>query len=81
MLTGFIRKNINNISIFIFLILYITIVATKPAFLFNMDGSIKQFGYGYRNKTIIPFWLLSYLLGVFSYLGVLYYITYPKIIY
>jgi hypothetical protein len=56
-------------------------VATKPAFLFNMDGSIKQFGYGYRNKTIIPFWLLSYLLGVFSYLGVLYYITYPKIIY
>uniref|UniRef100_A0A6C0AWN7 Uncharacterized protein n=1 Tax=viral metagenome TaxID=1070528 RepID=A0A6C0AWN7_9ZZZZ len=81
MLDRFIRSNINNISIFIFLVLYITIVAAKPAFLFNLDGSIKQFGYGYHDKTVIPFWLLSYLLGVFSYLGVLYYVTYPRIIY
>ncbi len=81
MLTNFIRNNINNISILVFLILYISIVASKPAFLFNDDGSIKQFGFGYKEKTVVPFWLLSYLLGVFSYLGVLYYVTYQRIIY
>lgn len=81
MLNNFIRNNINNISILIFIILYSSVVLSKPAFLFNIDGSIKQFGVGYNDKTVVPFWLLSYILGVFSYLGVLYYVTYPRIVY
>ena len=35
---------------------------------------------GYKNKTILPIWLLSIILGIFSYLVVMYYITYPKLI-
>lgn len=77
----FIRNNINNISIIIFVVLYSAIVFSKPAFLFNNDGSIKQFGVGYSNKTVVPFWLISYLLGIFSYLGVLYFITHNRIQY
>jgi len=43
------------------------------------DGSIRQFGVGYRNKTILPVWLLAIILGILSYLFVLYYLAYPRI--
>ena len=66
MTNEFIRNNINNISIVLFIILYSMVVLSRPAFLFNQDGSIKHFGFGYSDKTIIPFWLISYLLGIFS---------------
>ena len=51
----------------------------KPAFLYNRDGSIRDFGVGYKNKTIVPLWLFSIILSIFSYLFVLYYLAYPKI--
>jgi hypothetical protein len=51
----------------------------KPAFLYNKDGSIREFGVGYKNKTILPIWLLSLILGILSYLFVMYYVAYPKI--
>lgn len=51
----------------------------KPAFLYNKDGSIREFGVGYKNKTILPIWLLSLILGILSYLFIMYYVAYPKI--
>jgi hypothetical protein len=51
----------------------------KPAFLYNTDGSIREFGVGYKNKTILPIWLLSLILGILSYLFIMYYVAYPKI--
>jgi len=47
----------------------------KPAFLYNKDGSVREFGIGYKNKTILPIWLLSLVLGICSYLVVMYYVT------
>ncbi len=76
---NYIRDNIALFSIIIFLILFILISIIKPAFLFKKDGSIREFGIGYKNKTILPIWLLSIILGILSYLIVMYYITYPKI--
>jgi len=51
----------------------------KPAFLYKNDGSIREFGVGYKNKTIMPVWLFSIILGILSYLFVLYYLTFPKL--
>jgi hypothetical protein len=51
----------------------------KPEFLYNKNGSIREFGVGYKNKTILPVWLFSILLGILSYLFVLYYLVYPKL--
>jgi hypothetical protein len=48
----------------------------KPAFLFKPDGSMREFGIGYKNKTILPLWLVAILLSMLCYLGVLYYVTY-----
>ena len=49
-------------------------VALKPSFLFEQDGSVKQFGIGNTKKTVIPLWLIAGVLGILSYMTVLYYI-------
>jgi hypothetical protein len=74
----FIRNNITLVSIIIFLVIFGSIQMFRPGFLYNRDGSIREFGVGYRNKTILPLWLLSLILGILSYLTVMYYLTYPK---
>jgi hypothetical protein len=75
----YIRENAILFSIVLFLIMFGSIQMIKPAFLYNKDGSIREFGVGYKNKTILPIWLLSLLLGIISYLSVMYYVMYPKI--
>ena len=52
---NYIRENITLISIILFVIMFGLIVMIKPAFLYNKDGSIREFGVGYKNKTILPF--------------------------
>jgi hypothetical protein len=51
----------------------------KPACFYNKDGSIREFGIGYKNKTILPIWLLSIILGIVCYLAVMYYVSYSKL--
>jgi hypothetical protein len=80
MLRLFISENITLVAIIIFVILFSVTYLLKPAFLYKQDGSIREFGVGYRNKTFLPVWLLSIILGILSYLFVLYYLAYPKII-
>lgn len=71
----FIIKNIPLVAIGLFVLIFGIIQMIKPAFLYNKDGSVREFGIGYRNKTILPIWLLSLVLGICSYLVVMYYIT------
>jgi len=75
----FIKENITLISIILFVIIFGLIQLSKPVFLYNSDGSLRIFGIGYKNKTILPIWLFSIILGILCYVGVMYYITYPKI--
>ena len=74
----FIRKNITSISIIIFIILFAIIQIIEPAFLYNRDGSFRNFGIGKQKKTIIPIWLVSIILAILVYLFVLYYLAIPK---
>ena len=71
---NYIRENATLISIIIFLFIFGLIQMLKPAFLYNKDGSIREFGIGYKNKTILPIWLLAIVLGILSYLAVVFYI-------
>jgi uncharacterized membrane protein YozB (DUF420 family) len=75
----YIRENAALFAIVLFIIMFIIIQMIKPAFLYNKDGSIREFGVGYRNKTIFPLWLLSLILGIISYLIVMYYVASPKL--
>lgn len=74
----FIRRNITSLSTFIFIILFLLIQHIQPAFLYNKDGSLKQFGLGRKRKTIAPVWLITFILAIFSYLFILYYLAIPK---
>ena len=75
----YIRENITLIAVILFVIIFGIIQMMKPACFYNRDGSIREFGIGYKNKTILPIWLLSLVLGILCYLAVLYYINSPKI--
>ena len=75
----FISQNTTLFATLLFVIIFTLIHVNKPSFLYNIDGSIREFGIGYRNKTILPIWLLSLLLGIVCYLAVLYCINSHKI--
>jgi uncharacterized membrane protein YidH (DUF202 family) len=75
----YIRENITLVSIVLFVIIFGSIQMMKPTCFYNRDGSIREFGIGYTNKTILPIWLLSLVLGILCYLAVLYYVNSPKI--
>ena len=76
---NYIREHITLISIILFVFMFGIIVMIKPAFLYNKDGSVREFGIGYKNKTILPIWLLSLILGIISYLIVMFYLASPKL--
>jgi hypothetical protein len=75
-----IRNNITLVSIILFIFIFMFVQMMKPNFLYNSDGSFREFGIGYKNKTIFPIWLFSLILGILSYLIVLYFIVYPTLI-
>ena len=74
----FIRNNITSVSIFLFVLIFAFVYHLKPGFLFDENGSIRDFGLGYKKKTIIPVWFVTFILAIFSYLFVLYYLAVPK---
>jgi uncharacterized membrane protein YozB (DUF420 family) len=78
MYKSFIQKNTTLISIILFIVIFTFIQLLKPSFLYNNDGSIREFGIGYKNKTILPVWLLSIILGILCYVFVLFYIHHVK---
>ena len=78
MTIGFIRKNINSVAIIIFLLSFLLLNYVRPGFLYNNTGTLREFGLGQRRKTVLPIWLLSIILGILSYLSVIYFITIPK---
>ena len=54
MYRAFIRKNITTTAIILFIIIFAVIQYLEPAFLYEKDGALRQFGLGSNKKTIIP---------------------------
>jgi hypothetical protein len=76
---NYIRENPTLVAVILFVIIFGAIQMIKPSCFYNKDGSIREFGIGYKNKTILPIWLLSIVLGILCYLAVLVYISSSKI--
>ena len=70
----FIKINKLSISIALFLVLFTMLHYFKPGFIYTKDGGFRQFGLGYKNKTVLPIWLFAIIFAIFSYLGILYYL-------
>ena len=61
------KKKKVSLAIYIFIILFIIIQYIKPSFIYTHNGNIRQFGLGYKNKTILPMWLITIILAIISY--------------
>jgi len=72
MYRNYIKENTTFVSIMLFIVIFSLIQMMKPACFYNKNGSIREFGIGYKNKTILPIWLLSIVLGILCYLCVMY---------
>ena len=79
MFRNLVRKNIILFSILLFLFFYILIVAYKPNFIYNKDGSLRTFGVGFSKKTVIPVWILAIFLSLMSYFILFYYVSLPRL--
>ena len=68
MINEFIKNNKLAATIIIFVLLFSFIIYLKPEFLFTKNGAIRNFGIGKRNSSIIPIWIVVFILAIFSYL-------------
>jgi len=78
---NYIRQNITTVAIVIFIVIYVIIIALKPGFMYNKDGSLRQFGVGYNTRTVLPIWLIVLIISIVSYFSVLYYLAMPRLNY
>jgi hypothetical protein len=72
----FIRNNLAGTAILLYIIVFMLVQYANPSFIYNDDGSLREFGVGYSSKTILPIWLVAIILGILSYLAV-YYVSRP----
>ena len=72
----FIGKNKLNISLTLFVLLFGFIHYLQPSLVYNENGEFREFGVGYRHKTVVPIWLVAIILAIFSYLLVMSYLAY-----
>ena len=70
----FIAQNKVNVAIIIFLIIFSAFHYLKPGFAYNREGGYRPFGLGFRNKTVVPIWIVAILFAIISYLFVLFWI-------
>jgi hypothetical protein len=70
--TTLIRNNLAGSAIALYIVVFMLVQYMTPSFLYNEDGSLREFGIGYSSKTVLPIWLVAIILGILSYLTVFY---------
>ena len=68
----FLKKYKLSIAIILYIIGFYIINRSKPNIFYSPDGSLKQFGIGYKHKTVVPLWLFSIVLAIVSYIFMTY---------
>ena len=67
------RKDTNVFySLVLFASVMVWVYGTRPEMFFHEDGSLKSFGVGFEQKTMLPLWLFCFVAGIFSYILVMY---------
>mgnify|MGYP001167529922 FL=1 len=72
------KKRKVSLAIYIFILLFASIQYIKPSFIYTNQGCIREFGLGYKNKTVLPLWFITIILAVLSYYIVMYLALYSK---
>jgi hypothetical protein len=67
-----IKSNRLVYSILLFLVLFSIVHFLKPGLIYNEQGGFRQFGIGYKHKTVVPIWTISIVLAIACYLFLFY---------
>jgi hypothetical protein len=78
---NFVFKNLVSVSLICFLILFFLIIYIRPNAIYNKDGTLREFGIGYREKTVFPMWLVTVILAITAYFITLYSVTAHRFVY
>lgn len=54
-------------SILLFVFTYGSLMSYKPRWLFDRDGSLREFGVGRKRKTVFPVWVVAILMAILCY--------------
>ncbi|AET73022.1 hypothetical protein PGAG_00133 [Phaeocystis globosa virus 12T] len=81
MFNSFVKNNIPLVSIILLSAIFMFIILTKPSLMFDKNGKPRQFGLGYKNKTVCPLWLAVIVSGIVCYLAVLTFTNYKRLMY
>jgi hypothetical protein len=73
---NFVRVNKTSIAVVMFVAIMAILHQVKPGLLYTKDGGFRQFGVGYKQKTVVPIWLVAILLSIICYLAVLSYLLF-----
>ena len=73
------KQNIISLSIIFFIIFYLFINYIKPGLIYTDIHTLRPFGLGYKNKTVIPLWLIAIISAILSYTMILYWLTLPRL--
>ena len=63
----FIRINLVTLSVCLFLVFFGIIHFVKPEFIYTNEGGFRAFGIGYKQKTVVPIWLVAIFLAMLCY--------------
>jgi hypothetical protein len=62
------------LAILLFITFYIGVNIIQPNFIYNhKTNSLRPFGVGYKNTTVLSLWLVSIILAILSYFSVIYF--------
>jgi hypothetical protein len=67
-----VKSNRLMFSILLFLALFSIVHFLKPGLIYNEQGGFRQFGIGYKHKTVVPIWTISIVLAIACYLFLFY---------
>jgi hypothetical protein len=70
--TPFLQENKVMVAILLFVVFFSAIHSFKPRMIYNEQGGFRQFGIGYKQKTIVPIWIASICLAILCYVAVYY---------
>ncbi len=67
-----VKSNRLMFSILLFLALFSIVHFLKPGLIYNEQGGFRQFGIGYKHKTVVPIRTISIVLAIACYLFLFY---------
>ena len=69
----YVKNNLATTAVGLFIVMFFLATLSKGTFIYTKNGTLRNFGIGRSQSTVIPAWLAAILLAITIYFAVLYY--------